>query len=151
MKNQSENKNSGIQYDAFISYRHVKTDSMVAEALHKKLEHYHIPKKIQRETGKKKIRRIFRDQEELPLSSNLTDTIYEALDHSEFLIVICSPEALASEWVQMEVEYFVSHHGRDKVLTVLVRGESEESFPSLLCEKAEPLAANVRGDSEKEI
>lgn len=151
MKNQSENKNSGIQYDAFISYRHVKTDSMVAEALHKKLEHYHIPKKIQRETGKKKIRRIFRDQEELPLSSNLTDTIYEALDHSEFLIVICSPEALASEWVQREVEYFVSHHGRDKVLTVLVRGESEESFPSILCEKAEPLAANVRGDSEKEI
>ena len=51
----------------------------------------------------------------------------------------------------MEVEYFVSHHGRDKVLTVLVRGEPEESFPSLLCEKAEPLAANVRGDSEKEI
>ena len=46
MKNQSENKNSGIQYDAFISYRHVKTDSMVAEALHKKLEHYHIPKKL---------------------------------------------------------------------------------------------------------
>lgn len=156
-----------VKYDAFISYRHCEPDSLIAEALHKKLEHYHIPRVVQQFTGRKKISRIFRDKEELPLSSNLTDNIYEALDHSEFLILICSPESMKSIWVQREVEYFVNKHGKEHVLTVLVRGEPEDAFPRLLCEdiqniedeggtnrsvivQVEPLAADVRGKNIKE-
>jgi len=37
------------------------------------------------------IRRVFRDQEELSLASNLGNPIMEALKQSKFLIVICSP------------------------------------------------------------
>lgn len=156
-----------VKYDAFISYRHCEPDSLIAEALHKKLEHYHIPRVVRQFTGRKKISRIFRDKEELPLSSNLTDNIYEALDHSEFLILICSPESMESIWVQREVEYFVDKHGKEHVLTVLVRGEPEDAFPRILCEDVqniededgnkssvivpvEPLAADVRGENVKE-
>ena len=56
-----------VKYDAFISYRHCEPDSLIAEALHKKLEHYHIPRVVRQFTGRKKISRIFRDKEELPL------------------------------------------------------------------------------------
>ena len=94
------------KYDAFISYSHAEDNAEIAEALHKKLEHYRIPSQIQKITGKKKIERVFRDKEELPLSANLTENIYTALDNSEYLIVLCSPESRASQWVQREIEYF---------------------------------------------
>ena len=41
-------------YDAFISYSHNEKDAFAAEQLHKTLEHYHIPKRIQQSSGKKK-------------------------------------------------------------------------------------------------
>ena len=47
-------------YDAFISYRHTELDIFVAESLHKILERYRVPKRIQESSGKKKISRIFR-------------------------------------------------------------------------------------------
>ena len=50
-------------YDAFISYSHNEKDAFAAEQLHKILEHYHIPKRIQQSSGKKKIERVFRDRE----------------------------------------------------------------------------------------
>ena len=55
------------KYDAFISYSHAEDNAEIAEVLHKKLEHYRITSQIQKITGKKKIERVFRDKEELPL------------------------------------------------------------------------------------
>ena len=75
-------------YDAFISYSHNEKDAFAAEQLHKTLEHYHIPKRIQQSSGKKKIERVFRDREEMPISFNLASNIQEALDQSEFLILV---------------------------------------------------------------
>lgn len=60
-----------ITYDAFISYSHSEPDAFAAKKLHSMLEHYHIPGKLQKISGKKKISRVFRDREELPLSSDL--------------------------------------------------------------------------------
>lgn len=150
-------ENSAIEYDAFISYKHNAFDSAIAEHLHKKLEHYHIPKVVQQMTGRRRIARVFRDKEELPLTADLTKDIYEALDHAQCLIVICSPESKESLWVQKEVAYYVSKHGKDCVLTVLTDGEPETSFPEILCRDddgsvilREPLAADVRSASLKQ-
>ncbi len=155
------------RYDAFISYSHAEDNAEIAEALHRKLERYRIPAQIRKKTGKKKIERVFRDKEELPLSANLTENIYTALDNSEYLIVLCSPESRASQWVQREIEYFAGVHGKERIFAVLIKGEPEEVFPPILCEKTEiktdingqsyiitepvePLAADVRGYSKKE-
>ena len=62
-------------YDAFISYSHNEKDAFAAEQLHKTLEHYHIPKRIQQSSGKKKIERVFRDREEMPISFNLARSV----------------------------------------------------------------------------
>lgn len=154
-----------VKYSAFISYKHGELDSFVAENLHKAIETFHVPKHIQKKTGKKRIERVFRDKEELPISSNLSDNISNALQHSEYLIVICSPRTPESYWVQKEIETFIGMHDRDHVLAVLIEGEPEESFPEMLRfdEKVrkqqdgtlqieqipvEPLAADLRAESK---
>lgn len=158
-------------YDAFISYRHAKLDTFVAESLHKSLEAFHLPGNLSRQksTGEKtKITRIFRDKDELPLASDLSNPIRNALEHSEFLIVICSPRTPESAWVQREIETFIALHDREHVLAVLIEGEPEDSFPMALREyeeecvlpdgtvtrvthQVEPLAADLRGSSHQEI
>lgn len=157
-------------YDAFISYRHTELDKFVAENLHKQLEAFRLPKSIAKKCkGKKtKIERVFRDKEELPLTSNLNDPIMAALNSSEWLIVICSPRLRESMWCKKEIETFVALRGRERVLAVLVEGEPAESFPDELLYKiethtlsdgtteevrvpVEPLAADVRGKTKKEV
>lgn len=167
-------KNDGAteqwQYDAFISYRHTEPDSYVAQTLHKCLENFKLPRSVarQKEDGKTRIHRVFRDREELPLVSNLADPITEALEHSEYLIVICSPRLNESIWCRKEIETFIQMHDREHVLAVLVEGEPDDSFPEELLYReeeelqddgsvirrkipVEPLAADVRGSSHREI
>lgn len=162
------NNNSSQKYDAFISYTHKELDIFVAETIHKKLERYHIPKKMREKCGKNRFSRIFRDQEELAVSPNLSEDICRALQNSEFLIVLCSPDAKDSSWVQREIEYFLQYHERSHILPALLKGEPSEAYPSILCEEKirntdengretvfsvtlDPLAADVRGKSRKEI
>ena len=83
---------SEYRYTAFISYRHTMPDEAIAKKLHTLIENYRIPSDVRKSTGRKKMGRIFRDQEELPLSTDLGNDIKAALENSEWLIVICSPE-----------------------------------------------------------
>ena len=166
----SEKQTKEFHYDAFISYRHCDLDKFVAENIHKQLEAYRMPSDIakKRQGMKNRIERVFRDQEELPLVSNLNDPIMAALHNSDWLIVICSPRLRESVWCKKEIETFISLHGREKVLAVLIEGEPAESFPDELLFKTEvvtkpdgsteevkipvePLAADVRGKNKKEI
>ena len=161
-----------LHYDAFISYRHVDPDRFIAEKLHKELENFKLPQNIEAQLkknnpdAKTKISRVFRDEEELPLSSSLEDQIVEALKNTDYLIVICSPRLKESEWCRKEIETFISLHGIDRVLAVLVEGEPGDSFPEELLtrekevtgkdgkkttikEDIEPLAADVRGENDQ--
>ena len=64
-----------MRYNAFISYRHSDLDMEFAKKIHTGLETYHVPGPVRKKTGKKKIERVFRDQEELPIGSDLNDNI----------------------------------------------------------------------------
>ena len=162
-----------IKYDAFISYRHCELDQFVATTLHKELEAFRLPKAIEKQLRakgitKKKIERVFRDRDELPITNNLADPITNALRNSDFLLVICSPRLRESLWCRKEIETFIKMHGREHIFAVLIEGEPADSFPEeLLFEEKitvdangnehvervpiEPLAADVRGKNKKEI
>ena len=158
-----------VKYDAFISYRHCDLDKFNAMNIQRKLENFKLPKSLYGKTnGKTKIERVFRDQDELPLASNLSDPIEEALKNSEFLIVICTPRLPESQWCAKEIDTFIKLHGREHVLAVLAEGEPDQSFPEKLrfaqritvdelgneheeTVEIEPLAADTRGASQKEI
>ena len=158
------------KYDAFISYRHSELDKFVAENLHRILESYDLPKSIKKKLGitDRAFKRVFRDQEELPLSSNLEDPIVDALENSKYLIVICSPRLKDSLWCKKEIQTFKKLRGRKNIFCVLIEGEPDESFPEevLYDEEevktkdgktkvnrimVEPLAADVRGTTKKEV
>ena len=146
------------RYSAFISYRHMTPDQEIARKLHRLIETYSVPSAL-RKNGARHPGKVFRDQEELPLSADLGSDIEAALENSDWLICICSPRYLESKWCQRELEYFIEHKGRDHVLTVLAEGEPETSFPELLRFETdasgnrielEPLAADVRGAAPAE-
>lgn len=138
-------------FDAFISYRHAELDSAVAGYLQKALERYKIPREIQKKCGKRSLRRIFRDEEELGAASDLFGEIEQNLRRSEFLLVICTPRILESKWCLREIETFIRYRGRENVLAVLAEGEPETAFPPILREEGEPLAADIRGRSKREV
>lgn len=158
----------GYKYDAFISYRHVSPDKEIAEKLQKKLENYRPPKAL-RNVKKRGGWRIFRDETELPTSSDLSNDIKAALEESQFLIVICSKTTKDSRWCLEEIEYFKElHNGNNaNIITLVADGKPEDVFPPLLCNELipvtdehgnttyqnhiiEPLAANVAGKTLKE-
>src|SRR5882724_7860007 len=122
------------RYDAFISYRHVEPDRRWAKWLHKSLETYRVPSRLVRERGvRPRIERVFRDEEELPASADLSKEIDRALEQSRFLIVICSPRTPASRWVNKEVQRFREMGRHDRILALLIEGDPRESFPRALC------------------
>ena len=139
-----------FKYDFFISYRHGDPDTQIAQYLQRALEHYKIPKEIREKSGKQKISRVFRDNEELSASFDLAGEIREQLRSSEFLIVVCSPRTRESRWVMQEIQTFIELRGREYILPVLIEGEPVDSFPDILLE-TEPLAADFRADSTQHI
>lgn len=156
----SGSEQSMIQYDAFISYRHAPLDMYIAEKLHHYLETFKLPLLADKKSLKKtKIKRVFRDKEELPVSDNLSDPINQALQNAQYLIVICSPKTPESKWVEKEITTFAKLHGRDRILSVLIEGEPQDSFPYALCHdvneetgeitEVEPLAADIRADRKE--
>jgi len=149
---------SDFKYKAFISYSHA--DEKWAKWLHKNLESFRIPKHIVADHGleSNRIVPIFRDRDELPSSNDLSGAIREALTDSENLIVICSPNAKTSKWVNEEVTLFKTL-GRAKFVHCLLVGEPTESFPPaalvdvdgdglVTAAETEPLAADARTSSD---
>ena len=149
------------KFIAFISYRHLDLDISVAKKLHRLIEHFRIPAEYSQSYPNRKFGYVFRDQDELPVSSDLSESIQNALDNSEFLIVICTPETPKSVWVEREISYFLRHHDRDHILAVLADGTPSESFPDQLVtirdengritDITEPLAANIVGKSKSQV
>lgn len=125
------------KYYAFISYS--SEDRAWADWLRYRLEKYHIPRRIEGFEGQEPPRHfypIFQDREQLRASSNLDEILKEALRQSRFLIVVCSPFAAVSKWVNQEIRYFKSLNRSDCILPLVVEGrpsagigEPEACFP----------------------
>ncbi len=136
-------------YRAFISYSH--RDDVAAKSLHKRLETYRLPKKLIGQSGERgpipeRLTPIFRDLDELSAADDLTVEIKAALARSATLIVLCSPGARASKWVNLEIETFRALHGNSRpVLAALIKGEPADAFPpALVADGQEPVAADFR-------
>ena len=87
-------------YDAFISYDH--DDRPVAHGIQRGLH------RIGRRMGQLHALRVFRDSTDLTASPDLWGKVTEAMDRSRYLIVVLSPHAAASEWVNKEVAYWLA-------------------------------------------
>lgn len=107
--------NGPIRYDAFLSYAH--HDAADAAAVQRGLH------RVGRKVGRLRALRVFRDATDLHANPDLWGRIEGALDASRFLILLTSPAARESTWVNREVEHFVARRGLDQVLFVVVGGD----------------------------
>ena len=131
----------GAKYAAFISYAHA--DEPMARRIHNALETYRLPNAFDQD-AKEKLKPIFRDVTELTAHHSLSEKIQDAVRTSRFLIILCSPSAKNSHWVNEEIRLFRKLHGENKILSVIIDGNPETSFPKALIEGGrEPLAANM--------
>jgi WD40 repeat protein len=115
-----------VKYWAFISYSH--TDKEWGDWLHKALETYRVPSRLAGKESRdgtipSRIFPVFRDREELPVSSDLGTNISEALRESRYLIVVCSPRSARSRWVGEEIKAFKKLGREDRILALIVDGE----------------------------
>ena len=116
----------GARYWAFLSYSH--HDRRCAERLHRALETYRLPQRLAGRQGPmgtvpEQLHPIFRDRDELTAGSQIGPVVKTALAASRALVVLCSPAAAASSWVDGEILAFRSLHPQAPVLCVLCAGE----------------------------
>ncbi|MEJ2887745.1 toll/interleukin-1 receptor domain-containing protein [Actinomycetospora aeridis] len=104
-------------YDAFISYTH-STDADVVDDFQRQLELYGRPWYSPRAAV-----RIFRDRTGLPSGAKFAQRLHEAMAASSWLVLIASPYAAISEWVDKEVRWWLDMGRQDQLLIVLTGGE----------------------------
>ena len=97
------------RYRVFLSYAHV--DRHWARRVSRLLETWKVPRRlVGTESAFGPVPRtlgpVFRDRDELSASAELGATINRALQESAAMVVICSPAAARSRWVNEEIRTF---------------------------------------------
>ncbi|MTV48847.1 hypothetical protein GJ688_07610 [Heliobacillus mobilis] len=153
-----------LRYDAVITCCQRRLDLSIANHLVNALNSYRVPNALVKQGLSEKVKVYmpaylgYESKEIAPLD------ISQALKCANFLIVVCSPATPKDRRVKEEIRLFREMGRSNRILTLLVEGKPEESFPDLLREHrrhwvriggqeyerleiAEPLAANITNES----
>ena len=101
-------------YDAFLSYSHVDVD--FATELERRLE------RLMKPWNRVRSMKVFRDISSLAADAGLWRSIERALDRSSWLVLLASPEAAASRWVNRELEWWLDNKPPERLLIVVTAG-----------------------------
>ena len=145
----------GLKYRAFLSYSHA--DSGVAKRVHGRLEGFHIDKElVGRVTPQgaipKTLRPIFRDRNDFDAGASLGTQTGSTIDESAALILLASPHAMRSKYVNEEVRLFKVRHPERPLIPLIIEGEPDGGdngcFPPALRFTLDPNGAvtDVRAD-----
>jgi WD40 domain-containing protein len=104
------------RYDAFISYSHA-LDGSLAPTFQRELERFAKPWYQVRSS------RVFRDDANLAANPGLWSSIEGALSASRWFILMASPDAARSGWVDREVAWWRHNRSVERMLIVLTGGE----------------------------
>ena len=107
---------TGLVYDGFISYSHA-ADDLLAPRLQSGLQRFAKP------WWKRRALRIFRDETSLAANPHLWSSITDALDQSGWFVLLLSPDAAESVWVNREVEYWLEHKDGDRIIPAVTDGD----------------------------
>jgi hypothetical protein len=135
----------GHRYNAFISY-HRETDGQAAPAfrtaLHRFARPWYRPRAL----------RVFLDDASMG-SGPLRSTIEQALDDAEFFVLLASPQAAESRWVNREVAEWRRRKPAGRLLLVLTAGDDlvwDEERGDFDWARKPPLPSALRGAFEEE-
>lgn len=127
---------SQITYRAFFSYS--RADDGLADWLWGYLDKYRVPPGLLA-SGQplrppvQNLHPIFRDRFDLSAGGNLSLRLQSALERSDNLIVLCTPDSAKSAWVEHEVQTFLRTGKESSIFPVIAAGEPESADPSTEC------------------
>jgi len=133
-----------FKFKGFISYSHANTTE--AKWLHRALDTYRIPRELVGKVSEygqvqRNLGRFYRDEDEISGRADLGAAIRGALEESQTMVVICSPQAAASQWVDREIEEFKRLDRQLRIVPVIVDGipndPDNECFPGNLLRVAD--------------
>ncbi|MFV0474282.1 MAG: toll/interleukin-1 receptor domain-containing protein, partial [Pikeienuella sp.] len=113
-------------YGAFIACSHA--DRRWGARLRRALRRYRPPAGLVGNAAPARLRPVFLDEEEFPTSRDLPAPLRRALEASDRLIVICSPHAARSIWIDEEIRAFRAARPGAPILALLVDGEAGGSL-----------------------
>ena len=105
-----------MSFNGFISYSHA-ADGRLAPAVQRGLH------RLAKPWNRRRALWIFRDQTGLSVTPALWSSIQDALDGSDYFVLLASPEAARSPWVNREIEHWVDTKSADRILSVVTDGE----------------------------
>ncbi|GIF04988.1 TIR domain-containing protein [Actinoplanes siamensis] len=105
-----------MPFDGFISYSHA-ADGRLAPAVQRGLH------RLAKPWHRRRALWIFRDQTGLSVTPKLWTSIQQALDGSNHFVLLASPEAARSPWVNREIEHWLATKSADHILPVVTDGE----------------------------
>lgn len=155
-----------MRYRAFISYSH--RDEAFVRWLHRRIEGWAIPSGlIGRQTRfgpvPDRLRPIFRDRDDFSGGNSLKAATMAALEESDALIVVCSPNSAKSPHVDSEIHQFKQLGRAARVVPIIISGEpghpEYNCFPPALLRdpdpedptrtiSVEPIAADARDQGD---
>jgi WD40 repeat protein len=136
---QKQSPADGFLYDAFISYS--RSNGNAAAKIERDLERFPLPRDIRKRLGRRYLN-VFRDVNDLT-GNRLESGIEHRLEESRTLVVLCSPDARASKYVNMEIGRFAQVRDAMQIVPALVAGQpnndagvdaAEWAFPDALGE-----------------
>ena len=105
-----------MKFDAFISYTH-RDNGILATELQTSIQ-----KILKPLFGKPKLK-LFRDETDLSASPGLWTVIEKNLGDSRWLMVLLSPDAAQSYWVDREISWWLANRDPERILILLTSGE----------------------------
>ncbi len=140
-------------FRAFVSYCHA--DRPFAARLQRRLESYRLPRRLAGQVpplaGQPagRIGPVFRDRADLSAAVDLSQAVRDAIKASSALVVVASPDAVQSHWVDREIELFRADHPDAPILVAHCAGDPAAAMPmALRRDGAEPLAADFRREGD---
>lgn len=133
MKGQDKKDNrESYSFFAFISYN--KKDTKWGKRLQRKLEHYHLPAALRKETGweREPINPVFFAPTDIQ-PGVLPDELKAKLLESQYLVIICSPNSANSFWVGQEIDYFCKLGRLDRIYCFIIDGDPESEEEGTRC------------------
>lgn len=125
-------ENKTYQYFAFISFQ--SADAKDAVRLQHAIESYRLPAVLCKEQKvPRRIKPLYCYLNDMHAGEELMQELKSRMENSRYLIVVCSPNAAKSVYVNSGIDYFVSLGRRDSIIPVIVDGVPYSGNPETEC------------------
>lgn len=121
------------KYFAFISFQ--SSDAREAVRLQHAIERYRLPAVLCKEDSSipRRIKPLYCYLNDMHAGEELMQELKSRMEQSRYLIVVCSPRAAQSTYINSGIDYFVSLGRRDSIIPIIVEGVPYSGDPATEC------------------